>query len=82
MPGRKIEEDVSALQHLEEARFLLWRADRGWAAGVIGPIAGPRQQIGIVKHIDPGIDRPDAIDVLDLERGRDQHDDPIGHRAP
>src|SRR5439155_22524210 len=32
MPGRKIEEAVSALQHLEEARFLLWHAHRGSTA--------------------------------------------------
>src|SRR2546430_3544624 len=80
VPGRKIEDDLGATKHLEEPRLLFRRALQG-RAGVVRDVARPRQQSGIVEDFDPRIDRADSVDVLGLERRRDQHHERLGHQA-
>ncbi len=48
MPGRKIEDDLGASEHLEEPPLLFRRALQG-RAGVVRDVARPRQQGGVVK---------------------------------
>ncbi len=49
---------------------------------MVRDIPRPRQKVGVVKYFDPRIDSTNSLDVLGLERRRDQHDErACPHRA-
>src|SRR5262249_56128993 len=80
--GVEVEEPVGSRQGGPPARFVFGRAGPR-LADVVGRVAGRAQEAWLVDDVHPGIDLPDARDVLGLEVARDEERQPrsVRHRG-
>ncbi len=71
--SRHVPHDLGSRQRLKPSLLLLVRALER-RADVVADVADRRQQVRLVVDLDPcGIDRPDALDILRLERRGDEY---------